>query len=66
MGKKTVKAAAIALTAGMMLQFGGCLGGILNPQQLLRSAVVTSIVEFATDNDAIFDLFEDGNVTAAQ
>ncbi len=53
MRKKTMKAVALAAMAGMLFQLGGCL----NLNQLLRQAVNYAILEFATDNTGVFDLF---------
>ena len=60
MGKKTMKAAAMAAILGTVLQFGGCFGNIW--KNLLTSAVSYGILEFVVDNDGVFDLFEGGNV----
>lgn len=60
MRKKTMKVAALLACAGTVFQFGGCLGNIL------PSALTYGVLEFALDNDGIFDLFEDGNVAAAE
>jgi hypothetical protein len=61
MSKKFRKGVLIALLGGTMLQFGGCF----NLRWLLQSVVPAAAVEFVIDNDAVFDLFEDGNVPAA-
>ena len=58
MRKNTLKAAALAVVAGTMLQFGGCL----NLNQWLRAAAFEVAFEYVLDNDGIFDLFEDGAV----
>ncbi|MCO6437681.1 MAG: hypothetical protein J5J06_11380 [Phycisphaerae bacterium] len=63
--KSMKKACALTLLTGTLFA-GGCLGGILNPQQLLYGAALYAINEFVLDNDAVFDLFEDGNVAAQQ
>lgn len=60
MRKKSMKIAAMILTAGTLFQFGGCL----NLRQFARAAVTNVAVDFLTDNDAVFDLFE-GGATAA-
>jgi hypothetical protein len=60
MGKKTMKAAAMAAILGTVLQFGGCFGRIW--QDLLTTGVSYAILEYVTDNDGVFDLFEGGNV----
>ncbi len=58
------KTLAISVLAGGMVLGGGCLnlGGWFNPQRLLQNAVGYAVNEFVLDNDAVFDLFEDGNV----
>jgi len=56
------KKAALAVVAGSMMAFGGCI----NWQQLLYTAAVNTAIEFVTDNDNIFDLFEDGGAAAAE
>ena len=35
-------------------------------QSLLLTAAQSALIEWVTDNDAIFDLFEDGGTAAAQ
>ncbi len=42
---------------GVVLQLGGCFGGIFS--SLLENAVSFTALEFLTDNDGIFDLFAD-------
>lgn len=66
MRKRTVKAAAMTvLASGCLFQFG-CLnlGGLFNA--MLAGVPVYAALEFVADNDAVFDLFEDGDVTAAE
>ena len=63
--KSMKKACALTLLTGTLFA-GGCLGGFLNPQQLLTGAALYALNEFVLDNDGVFDLFEDGNVAAAQ
>ncbi len=41
-----------------MLAFGGCLN--LNYRQLLWGTALYAAQEYVLDNDAVFDLFEDG------
>lgn len=60
---KMKKTALVALLGGTILG-GGCLG--LNWKQLLWTTAVYGVTEFVLDNDGVFDLFEDGNVAAAQ
>jgi hypothetical protein len=65
MRKRTVKATAMTILAsGCMFQLG-CLnlGGIFG--QMLASIPVYAALEFVTDNDGVFDLFEGGATTAA-
>lgn len=58
MKKNWIKMTAIAALAGTMFQFGGCgINGIFNA--LLRTAPVYVGLEFLTDNDGVFDLFQD-------
>jgi len=57
MGKKTMKAAATIALLGTVLQFGGCIGRWFN--MVWANLPGTVIMEFLTDNDAVFDLFED-------
>lgn len=57
-----IKKIAFAVLAGGTVLGGGCLGGI--PwQQVLWGAAISIGTDFATDNDTVFDLFEDGDVT---
>jgi hypothetical protein len=64
MSNKKVKGAMAAALAGTMLA-GGCLGGSLPWQQILWGSAVYAGLEFVTDSDGIFDLFEDGEPTPA-
>lgn len=60
MRKKTKSVALSVLAGSMMLGIFGCLDfGFLNFRQIGTGLAV----EFLTDNDAIFDLFEDGEPT---
>lgn len=60
MMKKMKKAACLAVMGGALLQFGGCgLGSWLNPGRLVQSLIPYAGLEFLTDNDGIFDLFQD-------
>lgn len=56
---KKIKTVALATIAGGTVLGGGCIGG-LPWQQLLWFSVAEIGLEFVTDNDAVFDLFEDG------
>ncbi len=57
------KVCVLAVMSGTIFQFGGCFGGIA--RGLVAAIPVNLGLEFLTDNDAIFDLFEDGTVAAA-
>jgi len=50
------KKVALAALVGTLTAFGGCL----NWQQLLLNAAQTTVIEFVTDNNNVFDLFPDG------
>lgn len=56
---KKIKTVALATIAGGTVLGGGCIGG-LPWQQLLWFSAAEIGLEFVTDNDAVFDLFEDG------
>ena len=56
--RKTIKRATmLALLTGVM-QFGGC--GFFNWGRLVEAWGLNLAYEFVLDNDAVFDLFEDG------
>ncbi len=59
------KAIALATLAGGTVMGGGCLGG-LPWEQLLWGTALEVGLEFVTDNDSVFDLFEDGGETASE
>lgn len=67
--KRNTKALAMVLSAGTLFHSVGCLnlngllGGVL---PLVSSAAYNAAYEFLLDNDSVFDLFEDGNVAAAE
>lgn len=62
MQKKSFKVAALAALAGTVCGFG-CLGdGFLG--FFLREAAISSALDFVLDNDAVFDLFQDGATAA--
>ncbi len=61
---KKIKMVALATIAGGTVLGGGCIGG-LPWQQLLWFSAAEIGLEFVTDNDAVFDLFEDGAVGTA-
>lgn len=63
--KSMKKACALTLLTGTLFA-GGCLGSFFNPGQIIPAAALYVLNEFVLDNDGIFDLFEDGNVAAAQ
>jgi hypothetical protein len=65
MVSKKVKGAVLAAMAGAMLFGSGCLGNVKWQTWLVNSAV-DQLLEFVFDNDAVFDLFEDGNVAAQE
>lgn len=64
--RKMKRATLAALCGAMLFQFGGCLsfGGNTWWGRLFWDAAIFTGLEFATDNDGIFDLFEDGEPTA--
>ena len=66
MRKKTLKGAALAATAGCMLQFGGCLSLDSWYGKILWDGVMYAGYEYVLDNDAVFDLFEDGEIVVAE
>ncbi len=61
MSNKKVKCAMAAALAGTVLA-----GGCIPLQAVLYQSAVATAIEFFTDNDALFDLFEDGAVPAAE
>ena len=61
--RKMKKGAALALLSGATL-FQGCLGDWFNAA--LQGLPGTLFAEWLLDNDAIFDLFEGGNVAAEE
>ena len=62
--RKMKRATLAALCGAMLFQFGGCLNNSWWGRLVWDSAVYTGL-EFVLDNDGIFDLFEDGEPTAA-
>lgn len=60
---RKMKRATMAALCGAMLFGGGCLGlsGTWWGQAFWDAALFTGL-EFVTDNDSVFDLFEDGAV----
>lgn len=63
MRKNMLKVGVITLLAGTVFQFG-CLGGIA--RNFIQAAPIYGLMSFVLDNDGVFDLFEDGNVAAAE
>ena len=61
MRKKTLKGAALAALAGTILGFGGCLGGGMWGK-VVWDGVLDVAWDYVLDNDAIYDLVEDGAV----
>jgi len=57
--KKTLKTAALAALCGTVLG-GGCLGSGWWRNVLWGSAIYAGL-EFVTDSDGVFDLFDDGD-----
>ncbi len=65
MDRKMLKSGAMLAAGGMMLGFGGCMGdGFLG--FVLRDAALNTAWEFVTDNDAVFDLFQDDFGTSTE
>ncbi len=64
MGNK-VKRAALAVLVGGAIFGGGCLTLDGWAGRTLWTAAVFTGMEYATDSDALFDLFEDGEPTPA-
>ncbi len=65
MGKKMLKSGAILAAGGTMLGFGGCLGDSWWGY-IIRDAALSTAWEFVTDNDSVFDLFQDDFGTGTQ
>jgi len=61
MKKNTKKAMLAAALMGTVLG-----GGCINFNTLLQAALYGTILEWVTDNDGVFDLFEDGGESAAE
>ena len=64
MGNK-VKRTALAAVVGSAAFLGGCLGGGGLFYSFINQAAAYVALELATDNDELFDLFEDGEPTLA-
>ena len=61
MTRKTLKATALAVVLGTVFGFGGCLGQGTVRWVLMSTASYTGL-EFLLDNNAVVDLFSDGQV----
>ena len=67
MRKKTLKSAAMVVTTGMLFHTLGCLnfGGLAKwAGPILYDGALDIAWEYIWDQDAVFDLFEDGTVVA--
>lgn len=62
MRKKTLKGAALAALAGMVLGFGGCLSMDSMWGRVVWDGVLDTAWDYVLDNDAVYDLVEDGTV----
>jgi hypothetical protein len=58
MRKRTLKGAALAALLGSLLGFGGCLDTWWG--RIVVDTALYAGQEYLFDNDAVFDLFEDG------
>jgi hypothetical protein len=59
MGKRSVKKTAmLLLCAGCVFQLGGCIATV--SKYFVNSIVPFSFLEWTTDNNNVFDLFQDG------
>ena len=70
-GGGTIRASVCADTRAAAfavgLRFATVLaGGCINFNTLLQATLYGTILEFVTDNDGVFDLFEDGGEAAAE
>ena len=61
MSNKKLKCAMAVAAAGTVLHLG-CIGGL---QQYIIPAAIYAGLEFVTDSDGVFDLFEDGDIPVA-
>ena len=61
MSKNKMKVAALMVLCGSVFQFGGCWGGGGNGWfgRLWTATVAGVASDFLTDNDGVFDLFQD-------
>jgi len=62
MRKKTLKGAALAALAGTFLGSGGCLGWDSMWGKVLWDGALDVAWDYVLDNDAVYDLVEDGTV----
>jgi hypothetical protein len=58
------KGAVLAMLAGATMLSSGCLN--LNWQRIFLGTAIYAGSEFLLDNDGVFDLFPDGDTTAAE
>lgn len=64
---RTIKrAVGLVAMGGIALSFGGCLGGGNWWQRVAADAGLYTGYEFLTDNDSVFDLFQEDYGTAVQ
>lgn len=63
MARKFTKGALLAALLGTSFQWFGCLGNNWWSRAFWGTVSYVGL-EFVTDNDGVFDLFEDGNVAA--
>jgi hypothetical protein len=57
-----LKSTVLVLLVASTILTGGCL----NWQRILLDTAIYAGTEFLMDNDAVFDLFPDGDTTATQ
>ena len=58
MRKSMMKGLVAAVALGTVFQLGGCLNTLLT--SIWTNLPVTLLLEFVTDNNAVFDVFVDG------
>lgn len=56
MTKKSLKAVVVTGTMGVLLQFGGCFGGL---NGIWFDVLLNAATEFIWDSDAVLDFFGD-------
>jgi hypothetical protein len=61
---RNMKKGALLLALAGTTLFGGCLGG-MGWRQLAWTAAISVGTQFLTDNNGVFDLFDDGSTEAA-